>query len=194
MAHINLLPWRDWERRRLRQRFLLSLALSFVAGIMIVVWAALIVEGTVSTQNGRNQYLRSQIAILNGKIRSIDELKKTRDRLLARMKVIEKLEQSRPLVVHLFDQLTRTAPNSVYITAVDDRSGDLSIAGVAQSPAGVSAYMQNIANSPWLADPNLKFVKTRNDGKVRRSFFTVTTQLVQPAATVDGAQSSGGGS
>ncbi|MGH2508246.1 MAG: PilN domain-containing protein [Gammaproteobacteria bacterium] len=193
MARINLLPWRDWERRRLRQRFLLSLALAFVVGIVVVVWATFMVEGAVSNQQGRNQYLREQVAQLDTKIKSINELKKTRDELLARMNVIEKLEQSRPLVVHLFDQLTRTVPDSVYITSVTNKMGNLTIEGIAQSPSGVSAYMQNIANSPWLADPNLKVVRTKRDGKVRRSNFTVTTQLMQPQDK-NKAEQSGGGS
>ncbi|MGA7965839.1 MAG: PilN domain-containing protein [Gammaproteobacteria bacterium] len=192
MARINLLPWRDWERRRLRQRFLLSLALALVVGIVIIVWAAFMVEGQVSSQQGRNQYLREQVAQLDTKIKAINQLKKTRDELLARMKVIEKLEQSRPLVVRLFDQLTRTVPDSVYISSVTNKGGDLTIEGVAQSPSGVSAYMQNIANSPWLADPNLKVVRTKSDGKVRRSSFTVTTRLMQPQDKKDAGQSGGG--
>ncbi|MGH2508959.1 MAG: PilN domain-containing protein [Ktedonobacteraceae bacterium] len=192
MARINLLPWRDWERRRLRQRFLLSLVLALVVGIVIIVWATFMVEGAVSNQQGRNQYLRQQVVQLNSKINAINQLKKTREELLARMKVIEKLEQSRPLVVHLFDQLTRTVPDSVYISSVTNKGGDLTIEGVAQSPSGVSAYMQNIANSPWLADPNLKIVRTKRDGKVRRSSFTVTTQLMQPQDKENAGQSGGG--
>jgi len=192
MARINLLPWRDWERRRLRQRFLLSLVLALVVGIVIIVWATFMVEGEVSNQQGRNQYLRAQVAQLNIKIKAINQLKKTREELLARMKVIEKLEQSRPLVVHLFDQLTRTVPDSVYISSVTNKGGDLTIAGVAQSPSGVSAYMQNIANSPWLADPNLEVVRTRRDGKVRRSSFTVTTKLMQPQDKKNAGQSGDG--
>lgn len=192
MARINLLPWRDWERRRLRQRFLLSLVLALVVGIVIIVWATFMVEGEVSNQQGRNQYLRAQVAQLNIKIKAINQLKKTREELLARMKVIEKLEQSRPLVVHLFDQLTRTVPDSVYISSVTNKGGDLTIEGVAQSPSGVSAYMQNIANSPWLADPNLEVVRTRRDGKVRRSSFTVTTKLMQPQDKKHAGQSGDG--
>lgn len=192
MARINLLPWRDWERRRLRQRFLLSLVLALVVGIVIIVWATFMVEGEVGNQQGRNQYLRAQVAQLNIKIKAINQLKKTREELLARMKVIEKLEQSRPLVVHLFDQLTRTVPDSVYISSVTNKGGDLTIEGVAQSPSGVSAYMQNIASSPWLADPNLEVVRTRRDGKVRRSSFTVTTQLMQPQDKKHAGQSGDG--
>lgn len=191
MARVNLLPWRDWERRRRRQRFVLSLVLSLVVGILVVVWASFMVGGAMSIQQGRNDYLRGQVAQLDRKIKAIQQLKKTRASLLNRMKVIEKLEQSRPLVVHLFDQLTRTVPDSVYITSVSNRDGALSINGVAQSPAGVSTYMQNIAKSPWLGDPNLEVVRTHREGKVQRSEFTVTTKLEQPPEEKNGGQGGG---
>ena len=192
MSRINLLPWRDWERQRLRQRFALFLVLALVIGILIIVWATFMADGAVSMQQGRNRYLRGQVSRLDAKIQAIAQLKNTRDELLSRMKVIEKLEQSRPLIVHLFDQLTRTVPDSVYITAVTDKNRVLLIQGVAQSPSGVSAYMQNIANSPWLGDPNLEVVRTKSDGKVRRSVFIVTTMLVQPQDK-KGAKHSGSG-
>lgn len=193
MARINLLPWREWERRRLRQRFLLSLALSLVAGIVITVWWSFMVGGAVSVQQDRNAYLRQQLAQLDRKIKAINDLKQRRESLLRRMDVIEKLEQSRPLVVHLFDQLTRTVPKSVYLTSVSSHDGALSIQGVAQSPAGVSTYMQQIAASPWLSDPNLTVVRTKDEGKVTRSQFTVTTKLVQPQEK-KGSGGQGGGS
>lgn len=193
MARINLLPWREWERSRLRQRFLLSLVLSLVAGIVIIVWASFMVGGAMSIQQSHNAYLRQQLAQLDKKIASIKDLKKERESLLQRMRVIEKLEQSRSLVVHLFDQLTRTVPDSVYLTGLNNKDGELTIHGVAQSPAGVSSYMQNIAKSPWLSDPNLSVVRTQDKGKLSRSEFTVTTKLVQPSEK-KGNGADGGGS
>jgi len=193
MARINLLPWREWESSQRRQRFLLSLVLSLVVGIVIVVWATFMVGGAMSIQQSRNSYLRQQLAQLDQKIKTIKDLKKERESLLRRMRVIEKLEQSRSQVVHLFDQLTRTVPESVYLTGLKNHDGVLSIDGVAQSPAGVSLYMQNIAHSPWLGDPNLTVVRTQNKGKLSRSEFSVTTKLIQPADE-KGKGAAGGGS
>ncbi len=193
MARINLLPWREWERSQRRQRFLLSLVLALVVGIVMIVWATFMVGGAVSIQQSRNSYLRQQLAQLDQKIKAIKDLKTERESLLRRMRVIEKLEQSRSQVVHLFDQLTRTVPESVYITGVRNNNGALSINGVAQSPAGVSTYMQNIAQSDWLGDPNLSVVRTQDKGKVSRSKFSVTTKLVQPSDK-KGNGAAGGGS
>ncbi len=180
MARVNLLPWREWERRRRRQRFLFLLLLSLVIGIALVVWATQMVNSAVAGQEARNAYLRRQTAELNNKIKTINSLKATRQSLLNRMKVIEQLEQSRPMIVHLFEQLTLTVPDSVFIKSVHNKNGKLTIEGVAQSPAGVSSYMRRIDNSQWLGPPNLEVVRTSSKGNTSHSSFTVTTQLVQP--------------
>lgn len=190
MTRVNLLPWREWERRRRRQRFSFLLLLSLVVGVAIVVWATQMAGNAVANQQARNDYLRRQVADLDHKIKTINSLKSTRESLLTRMKVIERLEQSRPLIVHLFDQLTRTVPDSVYLSSVTNRGGKLTIEGVAQSPAGVSAYMRQIASSPWLGPPNLGVVKTSSKGNTDRSTFTVTTQLVAPGEEKSGGQGS----
>lgn len=190
MANINLLPWRDWERRRLRQRFLFLLALSLVFGVGIVVWVTQMANSAVASQQARNVYLEHQVAELDHKIQTINSLKDTRESLLTRMRVIERLEQSRPLIVHLFDQITRTVPDSVYLNSVVNRGGKLTINGVAQSPAGVSTYMRQIAGSKWLGPPNLEVVKTSSRGNTNRSTFTVTTKLLEPGEDKSGGHGS----
>ena len=180
MARINLLPWRVQLRRERRQRFLMGLALTAVAAIGVVFWANRMLAGSIADQNARNQYLTREIAVLDSKLETIKALKRTRDALLARMRVIEQLEASRPTTVHLFDQLVRTLPDKLYLTRIQDKGGKLSINGVAESPAVVSAYMQNIAQSPWLQPPNLEVVRTQTSGSARGSNFSVTTAVKEP--------------
>lgn len=180
MTRINLLPWREWERQRTRQQFFYVLALAVILGIGIVFWANRISASAVANQQARNEYLHRQLAQMDRRIATIRSLKSTRDALLARMQVIEKLEQSRPTVVHLFDQLVRTAPDGLYLTSVDNRSGNLKISGVADSPAVVSTYMRQIAGSQWMGAPNLQIVRTHARGNEKSSDFTVTTKVTNP--------------
>ncbi len=180
MMRINLLPWRAFEERRRRRHFLLMLALALALGVAIVYWGWLMAASAVGEQQARNAYLHRQIAELNHRIRTIKSLKATRANLLARMHVIERLERSRPVAVHLFEQLAATVPSSVYLTRVSNNDGRLRIEGIASSPSGVSDYMRNIAASPWLAPPDLQVVRTTGKGGARQSRFSVSTQLSAP--------------
>lgn len=189
MARINLFPWRDWRRRQRSQRVALGFVLGVIVAIAIVFWVSQMLTGAISDQNARNSFLRHEVAVLNDKLATIKALQKTRDALLARMKVIEQLEASRPTTVHLFDQLVRTLPNGLYLTKVKDSDGALTIEGVAESPAVVSTYMQNIAGSQWMKPPNLTVVRTETKGNEKDSKFTVTTGVVGPGS--EGTQGTG---
>ena len=45
--------------------------------------------------------------------------------------------------------------------------------GVAQSSTRVSAFMRNIDNSQWLADPSLRIVETKGTDATRGAEFTL---------------------
>lgn len=180
MARINLLPWRDWERRRSRNRFIGGLAVACAIGILVVLVVSRVIAGQIDQQRQVNIYLRQDIAKLDKKIQAIRGLKKTRSALLSRMKVIERLQRSRPLVVHLFDQLVKTVPNDVYLVSVKNENWRLTINGIADSPAGVSDYMHDISQSRWLDSPSLEVVRTGEMHGESRSRFTVTTKVRTP--------------
>ena len=74
MARINLLPWRA-ERRKSRQKeFAGMLGLSALAGILVAFLIVSLYNGRISSQNGRNEYLRGEITKVDAQIKEIDEL------------------------------------------------------------------------------------------------------------------------
>jgi type IV pilus assembly protein PilN len=191
MPTINLLPWRE-ERRQERQRqFNFIAAGAAVLGAGVVFYANMTVGHFVAYQNARNQYLQSQIAVIDGRIKEIKDLRSTKERLLARMQIIEELQKSRPEEVHLFDALAKTVPDGVYLTSIKQAQSTITMQGVAESSARVSAYMRNIAGSHWLGDPDLTVVEKSSKSKtgLRRQTFTVSAKVLgeQTDATEDSA-------
>src|ERR1044072_2897152 len=103
MPRINLLPWREAERKRKRQEFGVGAlaALMLAAGVYLVV--KLQMQSAIDQQMSRNQYLNDQIRELDKQIAEILDLEQQKARLQARIQVIEQLELSRPEIVHVFD-------------------------------------------------------------------------------------------
>ncbi|MDE2089862.1 MAG: PilN domain-containing protein [Gammaproteobacteria bacterium] len=173
MAHINLLPWREARRKEQQRQFLSLLVFTVVLAGLIMLYVHFQFSGLISYQNQRNEYLQSQIVVLQKRIKDIKELKATKAKLLARMNIIQQLQRSRPEVVHLFDQLVRTLPNGVYLTSVVQKGALLTVQGVAQSNARVSEYMRNLDASKWLGDPRLDVIQTKKVDNNRVSLFTL---------------------
>jgi len=170
MAHINLLPWRDERRKQKQQQFAVVGAGAAILGALLVLLAHMQMEGLINKQNQRNQFLDSEIVELDKKINKIKDMEKTKNALLARMDIIQQLQRSRPQSVHLMDQLVYTLPDGVYLNRIGQKGPALTLSGVAQSNARVSAYMRNIDGSQWMAKPKLDVIETvYKDSERRRS-------------------------
>lgn len=172
MARINLLPWRDEQRKERRKQFAFIAGGSAVLMLLVVLYVHIYVGSMISNQDSRNQYLQQQIDEVNSKIKEISDLEQQKQQLLARMKVIEQLQQNRPEVVHLFEALAKAVPEGLYLASIKQSGNTLTIDGDAQSNARVSSFMRNLDASPWFDNPVLDVIQAQ-DKRVRTRTFTL---------------------
>lgn len=185
MTRINLLPWRE-ERRKLREReFYGMLGMAAIAGVALAFLWIFWMGTQISAQNANNAYLKAQIAQLDVKIAEIQDLEKTRDELLARKEIIEQLQANRSQMVHLFDELVKTTPDSVRLTTLIQNGQRLHLDGVAQSNASVASYMRNIEASPWLGDVDLKQTENKSNNPALPYEFNMDMRLTKPSDDAD---------
>jgi type IV pilus assembly protein PilN len=173
MAHINLLPWREELRKQKQREFVTTTVISAILAGLLVFLAHLYVNGKIEYQTQRNNYLKSEIEILNKRIGRIQQLETMKQGLLARMNVIQDLQSSRPESVHLMDELVRSLPDGVYINSFAQQGRNLTMIGVAQSNARVSDYMRNIDTSEWFSKPHLDLIRTTEADRRRVANFTL---------------------
>src|SRR5687768_6234420 len=183
MPRINLLPWRDEERKERKLKFLVALGGAAVGACLTAFVGFLMMDSMISAQEARNARLSEQIAELDKQIEKINSLEADKARFIARMEVIEKLQRSRPEIVHVLDEITKQLPNGVYLTAITQTGTRLKFEGVAQSSTRVSAFMRNIDGSTYLKDPELEVVETKKTSAVGATFVL----FAQQAGSVDEA-------
>ena len=173
MPRINLLPWRDAQRKQKRQEFILSIGAALATAALVTLIGRWQMSASIEHQQQRNQILSDAIAQLDKQIQEILGLENQKRKLLARMEIIETLQRSRPEIVHIFDEIVRTLPDGVYLTFLKQSGTRIELRGVAQSSTRVSAFMRNIDNSQWLADPSLQVVETKGRDTGRGAEFTL---------------------
>jgi type IV pilus assembly protein PilN len=173
MPRINLLPWREALRKRQRQEFILGIAAAVGTAALVVLLGRVQMGAAIANQNERNAMIEAEIAVLDKQIAEIDGLENQKRQLIARMEIIETLQRSRPEIVHVFDEIVRVLPEGVYLTSLKQNGTKIELRGVAQSSTRVSAFMRNIDNSQWLADPSLRIVETKGNAAQRGAEFTL---------------------
>src|SRR3984893_12474137 len=179
MPRINLLPWREQERKIRRREFGVAAGAAIFAAVIFVLGGKLLYSSWTDAQNEKNTLLKKEIVKLDAQIADIQDLENRRQRLLARMEIIEKLQRKRPEIVHLFDEIVKTVPEGVYLTSIKQNGNKLEIHGIAQSSTRVSTFMRNIDSSVWMDNPVLQVVESANkDSSTGGSNFTLTSDVV----------------
>ncbi len=173
MPRINLLPWREAERKKRQRDFGVAMAGGVVAAIAGVLVTLFVYSQMIDNQEERNLRLTNEIKELEKSITEIDGLERQKERMLARMEIIEQLQKSRPEIVHLFDEVARQLPDGVYLTGMKQTGSRVEVRGVAQSSTRVSALMRQIDASDWMADPEVDRVETTQSGSSRQAEFVV---------------------
>lgn len=180
MAHINLLPWREERRQELRKEFLVVLAGTAVFALLVLLVANRVFSGWIDNQNNRNAYIQRNIDELNNQVKEIKELEAKRRQLLDRMKVIQDLQGTRPLVVHVFDELVRTLPDGVFYQSLARTDKKIEIAGFAESNNRVSSLMRQMDKSEWFKNPNLTSVMAAPEYGDQASAFKMAVEIISP--------------
>ncbi|CAA9890897.1 Pilus assembly protein PilN [Candidatus Methylobacter favarea] len=160
MAKINLLPWREELRKQKKQIFLNAIGLAVLMTIAVLGMVYMYIEGLEEYQEQRNKLLQDEIALVDKKIVEIKSIEEKKSKLLAKIELLQKLQKSRPEIVHLFDEIPKTTPDGVFLTKVIQTGTELAFTGKSQSNARVSAFMQAIEASPWLQKPTLDVIQT----------------------------------
>src|SRR3954470_1069239 len=176
MPRINLLPWRDEERKERKLKFLVALGGSAIAACLVAGVGYMMMDSMVSAQDARNQKLKEEIAYLDKQIEKINSLEADKARFIARMDVIEKLQRSRPEIVHVFDEIAKQLPDGVYLTGITQTGTRLKFEGVAQSSTRVSAFMRNIDGATYLRNPELDIVETKKNSVQGATFVLFAEQ------------------
>ena len=181
-ARINLLPHRAERRARAKKHFALVSGLAAALGLVIVLAVHLTYADLISNQEGRNQFLKSEIGKLDKEIAEIDKLKDEIAALLARKQIIETLQADRAQTVHLLDELVKQMPEGVFLKSISQKGMRVQLLGYAQSNARVSTLMRNIEASRWLGEPELIEVKAAALDKRRVAEFTMFVSLKRAPA------------
>jgi type IV pilus assembly protein PilN len=182
---INLLPHREAARKRRRENFQATMLASALIGLVIAGAIYWWFQMQIEEQQGKNQFLQSEIKLLEGQIKEIATIEEEIAALRARQKAVEDLQSDRNLPVHLLSELVQQLPDGVYITALKQTNQSVALQGMAQSNERVSEMLRNLSNNtPWLSKPELVEIVAANVALTPRdqrrvSAFNLRFQLMR---------------
>jgi type IV pilus assembly protein PilN len=195
MAHVNLLPWRDIARQRAKQKFGIQAFIALAVAALLVFIAYKIIQDYQQQQRARNQFLTSQITILDAQIAEIQDINKKKDDITNRMKLIQSLHQDRNTAIRVINELSQRVPDGVHILELEKRGNQLSMRGRSVSNNRVSEFLRAMTESETFTNPILREISADEgdtDGPTRYRAFSLSVSIRKPtnsATTTEGGAS-----
>ena len=165
MSRINLLPWREQERQKRNREFIIQMLIVAAIGLLCagLIWSYF--NQQLSDQEQANALITQANVALDRQLEEIASLEERRGEIIDRMKVIEDLQGTRPIPVHVLDSLARAVPSNLYLTEVQRTDNLLVIRGRADNPNTVTDLVRNIDNSEWMQNSKVTSITNSNDSQ-----------------------------
>lgn len=163
MANINLLPWREEAREKQKRDYIGILALVFLVTSLLIYLFISYIELVTDDQRRRNQYLQSEITLLDSQIAEIRKITERKKDIERRTEIILGLQQSRNLPTHVLDELVRIVPPGIYLSSIDKKGSVLWIEGRSESNNNVANMMRKVKTSVYLSDPGMQSIVSQNE-------------------------------
>ncbi|WP_404341282.1 PilN domain-containing protein [Pseudoalteromonas mariniglutinosa] len=153
MPHINLLPWREQQRKESHNKFVAILGVVVVLCIFSMFLLSSFYSSLHDGQNIKNSYLSNEIGLLDQRIREINQLDKKKENLQQRMRLIEELQSSRNLGTQIMDEVAKIVPAGVYLTKLERRGNRILVVGRSESNNRLSSMLRQVQSSYLLERP-----------------------------------------
>lgn len=163
MAYLNLLPWRDAQKKQQQARFMTTITAACVSSFLLVFGVSAVYSSMIEGQDGRNNYLQGEIAILDQRITEIKQLDEKKKNLQKRMELIAQLQSSRNLGTQIMDEIAKVTPAGVYLTNLEKKGPSLLLVGKSESNNRLSNMIRSVETSELLSNPLLEFIEAAKD-------------------------------
>jgi type IV pilus assembly protein PilN len=164
MAFINLLPWREEADKAQQREYLTLLTVVAVVAFALVFAVSQFYQMRVDGQNSRNQFLKTEIKLLDARIIKIKNLNEKKKELQKRTEVVEQLQRSRNVGTQVLDEIAKIVPTGVYLTRLEKQGNSIKIIGKSESNNHLANMIREIESSLLFTDAILESITT-NEAK-----------------------------
>ena len=162
---INLLPHREARRELKKKIFWAMTALSAIVGVVMIGLGWTILQGYISNQQARNEFVQNENRKLDTQIKEIATLRQEIEGLRARQRAVEDLQADRNQPVYLLDEVVKQVPEGIYLKSIKQEDRRVNVSGWAASNERVSEFLRNLQNnSRVLEKPELIEIKVAGQG------------------------------
>lgn len=188
MLHkVNLLSWREEQREKHKQRFLLYTVFGIMLAIGVQWLAGYYIDYQQARQQLRLDQLNAHITALDRKVRQLSELEEEHGSILIKLAKVEELQNSRNKTTEFMNQMPQLVPPGVYVDKIKMNGTELEMTGISDSTSRLATMLDNFENSTFIADVEMHSI-VHGDKRFGRKFqsFSMSFYFIDSEQAVAG--------
>jgi len=175
MIRINLLPYREREKKEDITRQVVIIAITFAAFIIAVGSLQLYLTLSISGLEKDKKSQEERLAELTKTIGDIEKYKVNKTVIERKLAIINNLEENRLAPVIMLDELSTLVPvKDVWLEKVSEKGSELTIEGVARNNIEVAHFMRNLAGAKFIRNVDLVSTREREVSGIKLQAFVIS--------------------
>jgi type IV pilus assembly protein PilN len=175
MIRINLLPYREKEKKEDITRQIMVIGITFAVFVLTLGSFHLYLSMSISSLEENITKQQNELDRLNKIIRDIDTFKRDKALLEKKISIINTLEENRLAPVRMLDELTTMVPvKDVWLERLSEKGTSITIEGMARNNIAVAHFMKNLAGSTFIKSVDLVSTKEKEVSGIKLQQFIIS--------------------
>ncbi len=129
---------------------------------------------------------QQDLQVIKSRVEAFERKKAMLD---AKVNLIERLKAQQSGPVHMLDELSKSLPDYVWLTSVEQTGNSLKLVGETNSLSAVADFISNLQRSGWF--PKVDLVDSAETNKIVKFTLQAEFKLPEPAKPADALQAGG---
>jgi type IV pilus assembly protein PilN len=175
MIRINLLPYREKEKKEDITRQIMVIGITFAVFVLTLGSFHLYLSMSISSLEENITKQQNELDRLNKIILDIDTFKRDKALLEKKISIINTLEENRLAPVRMLDELTTMVPvKDVWLERLSEKGTSITIEGMARNNIAVAHFMKNLAGSTFIKSVDLVSTKEKEVSGIKLQQFIIS--------------------
>ena len=175
MIKINLLPYREKEKKENLQHQIIILSGALVLFLLIILSVHLYFSMSISGMETKIREADARLIVLNKKVGDIEGFKRDKRELEQKLGVINSLETNRLFPVRMLDELNLLVPaKEAWLEKITQTGQELRVEGMARDNGTVARFMKSMEKAGFVQSVELVVSREKELAGVKLQQFILT--------------------
>jgi type IV pilus assembly protein PilN len=175
MIRINLLPYREREKKEDLTRQIVIIVITFVVFLLVIGSLQLYLSMSISNLEKNVKLQEEELARLTKIIGDIEGYKLSKAILERKLAIISNLEENRLAPVMMLDELTLVVPvKDVWLDKITEKGSEITMEGIARSNIAVALFMKNLAGANFVKTVDLISTREKEIAGMKLQQFVIS--------------------